>query len=316
MDALLVRLNQIFSSLVGSRLTYVPLAQIDVETWGADELAAIAGRASGAPPYLTDQQGRSIGFPVRDPQNALAGLAIVSEWRLADSRRVFDLADFAAALIERRLSGTNDQGEVLRRTEEHLQMQTMPKNVIPLRRNRLPQSEHLWPVPPPPKINAPSLMIQVKPGFPVQQFASEVHSRTERWAFVAWTDLPHDSLDSRETWKQLGAITLFIEDLTQLSLERQAQLAAFVRSLPSEETPLILAAIHEDPDVLEERGDLDAGLRAALTYARMPWNPQDNDSLTIRKSMRLLIDGRAPEQETRFVPFHKSLIDDDQPTMH
>lgn len=316
MDELLVRLNQIFSSLVGSRLAFVPITQIDVETWGVDELAAMAGSTAGAPAYVKDQEGRSIGFPVRDAQNALAGLAVVSNWRPADSRRVFDLAELAASLIARRLTGQTDRVETLRHAEEHFQLQTNPKNVIPLRRTRLPQTEHLWPVPPPPKFNATSLLIQVKRGFPVHQFASEVHSRTERWAFLSVSDLPEDAFESRETLKQLGAITLFIENLAMLPLEHQAKLAEYLRTVPTEDTPMILAAIQDDPDELEARNKLDPALRSALAYARMPWNPQDTDAATIRKSLRLMIDGRAPEAETHFVPFHQSLLEDEQPTVH
>ncbi len=315
MDELLSRLNQIFSGLVGSRLAFVPLAQLDVEAWGADELAAIAGNAAGAPPYVKDQGGRSIGFPVRDAQNGLAGLAIVSEWRPADSRRVFDLADLAATLIARRLTDQGERVEILRRTEEHCELQLKPRNVIPMRR-RPSEADHLQPIQPPPVINATSLLIQVKEGFPARRFASEIHSRSGRWAFLTSDDMPDDAFESRETLKQLGGITLFIENLAELPLERQARLAEYLRAVPTDETPLILAAIKEDPDLLVGRGSLDPGLRAALAYARMPWNPQDGDAATIRKSMHLLVDGRAPEAETRFVPFHRDFLDDESPTMH
>lgn len=321
MDELLARLNQIFSSLVGSRLTFVPLAQLDIELWGVDELAAIAGNATGAPAYVKDQEQRRIGFPVRDRQNGLAGLAIVSDWRLADSKRVFELADFASSLIAHRLSGHDETAERLKRAEEHFALQsaeirTTAKNVIPLRRTRLPQAEHLWPVPPPPKINAPSLMIQVKPGFPILRFVTEVHDRTERWAFVSLTDLPSDTWESRETFKSLGAITIFVENLKALDLERQKLIASYLRSVPKDDAPLLLVAIEEEPDRLEERGLLDPELRATLVYARMPWNPQDNDTTTVRKSMRLLVDGRPPTADTRFVPFRREMIDDEKPTVH
>jgi hypothetical protein len=87
--------------------------------------------------------------------------------------------------------------------------------------------------------------------------------------------------------------------------------------MPTDESPLIVAGADEEPELLEERGLLHETLRCLLAHARIPWNPQDNDNATVKKTIRLLIEGGAQAPaETRFVPFHALYLDEETPTVH
>lgn len=320
MSELVARLDGIFKGLFGVQLEYIAADQIQSADWDLAGLSAYLRNEIATPPFIRDITAKRIGLPIRCHGN-FAGLAILVGGDTIDIQRVLELADLATAMLERELeTNSNSTVESLRQTEEHMELQRGHENVIPLRPARkqvttirddfeiLQESDEVYPL--------RSMLISSSSGFPFQRVAFAIHAQAARWAFVSINDLPADAFDSIEAFQKLGAITVFIEDLACISPERQQKLVEFLHQEPSVESPLVIAAVTEEPDQLVAAGLLADGLRAKLVLLRLPWNPQDTDSATVRKTLRIVNEGRTLHAETRFVPFHADFLDPDQPTVH
>ncbi len=324
MNDLVARLDGIFLGLLGCRLQFVPAGEIAEQDWHDTDLArvkhgssAFAGATSGsAEQFIQDKTSNRIAFPIRQ-FGVFAGLAVVNDWKTAEQARLIQLAEFMMALMGHELERDGDRQQTLRQTEVQLELQREDSNVIRLRpfaRNQVVRLDTAFYTPAPAQV--PSLLIQHSAGFPLQRVAFETHSRTARWAFVSSRDLPADIFDSVETFKSIGAVTLFIEDLTSLSPERQQNLRNYLTTFEANEIPLVIAGISENPEHLVAAGVLDDGLCRRLVYCHLPWNPQDRISITVRKCVHLLVDGKKWPPTNHFVPFHSSYHDTDKPPVH
>ncbi len=324
MNDLVARLDGIFLGLLGCRLQFVPVDQITEQEWNDEDLARLKQDAEGAgsagasttKQFIHDKSQNRIAFPVRQ-SGTFAGLAVVNDWKTAEKPRLLELAEFMTALMSHELERDGDRQQTLRRTEVEMELQRENTNVIRLRpfaRNQVVRLDTAFYSPTPAQV--PSLLLQHADGFPLQRVAFETHSRTARWAFISLTDLPIDIFDSVENFKSIGAVTLFIEDLTTLSLERQQNLRDYMATIESNEIPLIIAGVSENPEHLIAAGVLDDGLCRRLVYNHLPWNPQDKISITVRKCVHLLVDGKKWPPTTHFVPYHSNYHDPEKPPVH
>ena len=311
MESLIQRLEKIFLGQFGCRLTFLADNDIQVSDWDKNGLLDLR---NGHSLFVRDVNGKRMGFAVHT-KGEFAGLAIVSDIKGEESERLMDLAGFAVAMLEEEVTNKNNKPEILQRAEENMILQDSKKNVVPFRPLR--PMEDPFSVLPTPKSTVMSTLVVAKEGFPFQRLGIDVHVRSGRVAFLPVKDLVAGSLDSVEAIKDLGSITIFVENIASLPMQQQAQLASFLGSQPDEDLPIILACTTETIEDLLVDGKLDKELAKQLMTVRIPWNPQDTDSATVKKAVRIVIDGAdSVKPDTRFVPFHAKFLDEDQPTFH
>jgi len=321
MHELLGRLNIVFKGFTGCRIDYVPAAKLNFQDWPLLDLEGVQIAPQDRAAYIKSVNGDRLGFVVLN-EGVFSGLIVVSNWQASDARRLFDLADLATSMIERQISGRADelitQVDGLKKAEENLTLQRGFGNVIPLSRAKQPLIDESWSADTAAsELVVSPLLLQVHAGFPIHRLALELHERSQRFAFLALNQMPKHELETSAQFAALGPVTLYIEDLSMLSLERQRELAKLLSVSQGDETPLVISAISNDKDLLIETGLLDQELAGLLVHTRLPWNPQDSDASTVRRSVRLIIEGEgAVPATTRFVPFHQSYHNDDNPTMH
>jgi hypothetical protein len=313
MEKLIQRLEKIFLGQFGCRLTFLADNDLVLADWDRQGLNDLR---RGHTLFVRDTSGKRIGFAVHK-KTGFAGLAVVSEIKGDENERLIDLAGFAVALLEDEvMNDTQNKPTILKRAEENLIVQENKKNIVPLRPTRS-LIDDPFTVVPEIKSTITSTLIMSKDGFPFQRLAVDVHVRSGRVALLSPKDLAADALSSVQAIRELGSITLFIEDITKVSVEQQALLAEYLQGEVSEDTPVLLVCATGIIEDMIIDGKLNKDLSTNMMCVRIPWNPQDTDSMTVKKAVRIVIDGaESVKPETRYVPFHPKFLDEDQPTFH
>lgn len=73
----------------------------------------------------------------------------------------------------------------------------------------------------------------------VLKVAHQIHETEKRWGFVPFTEL-NIKLEDIEDLKKLGAMTIFIKNLTELNLQQQEIIAAYLEQVSGPEYPLVI----------------------------------------------------------------------------
>jgi len=89
-------------------------------------------------------------------------------------------------------------------------------------------------------LNFPFL-IESRTADDIFKMAFEIHTRTTRYAFLPIEDISPHAFDSAEGLCGLGAITIFISDITQLNFELQNKLVSYYASARDRDCPQIIA---------------------------------------------------------------------------
>lgn len=71
--------------------------------------------------------------------------------------------------------------------------------------------------------------------------ALEIHSRSGRLAFLPATDLSPSAFESAETFKNLGPLTIFVQEVSKLTFEQQNALVAYYALARDKDCPQIIA---------------------------------------------------------------------------
>lgn len=112
----------------------------------------------------------------------------------------------------------------------------------------------------------------------LHRYAIDVHAKEQRWAFVNLNDLKVGMVDSFESLKDLGNVTLFIEDLGQLSIEQQIKLAEYLARSKNIEphssqiksaSPMVIAGIYEPMANLIARRVILPTLLQLFSYSKL-----------------------------------------------
>jgi hypothetical protein len=74
------------------------------------------------------------------------------------------------------------------------------------------------------------------------KMALEIHTRTNRYAFLSLEDINPSTLESPEGIHALGSVTLFIQDITVLTFAQQQQILNYYNSLRDKDSPQFVAA--------------------------------------------------------------------------
>lgn len=148
-----------------------------------------------------------------------------------------------AATFETILGAIDDmksRGEGLARLENRLQtaMEETPSNVIPLRRTQGRGSEMNLPKRKRWTLRLDCLIEGADP-LEIHKMASELHDQSSRYAFVNYQDLDKNERLMPSELLELGAITLFVPNVLELSRSEQ-QVLKYIASLATEERPLMM----------------------------------------------------------------------------
>ena len=324
-NEVITKLNRIIDGLMGVKinLAFRKADELSASDWRADDLALFSERPDSAPSYIEDSTSRSYGFPV-NLQGSFAGLAVVEGWTGVRPRQLVLLAELVTSMLERGLAD-EERRERLRTIEERLlSMDKNASNVIALRPSRFGKVLQITDngkqaVPGATPLTSLPLLIETKKGFPLHRIAVEIHQLSNRWALVNLADLPKEVLDTREGLKDLGAISLFIPDLSKLSMEQQAKLAEYLATKPGLDMPHVIAGL-PTPEAEEIQVVLPL-LLEQFCLSQLQWTDKTPEEISrnfIHASLEHLLEvARETVKEGEYyLPFHVQHLDPEHPSWH
>ncbi len=323
------RMNRIFESVLGCTLEFQPTEELNAEIWAAGDLAACRSGRPGLPQYVESLQADSFGFPINH-DGQFAGFVVVHGMKEARPKKLLLLAELVSMVLEYGLK-QEDRRERLRLIEERLflmdEKMNSNSNIIPLRPARfekvleVTELDFETEVPASPLVTVP-LLLQVDPTFPLHRVALEIHNMSRRWAFLNLTDLPSDILKSKDGLAQLGAITLFISDLSKLSTEEQIRLAEYLASKPGDDAPQVIAGVIENVEQLELSGRLMAHLTEHFMVSKLEFTSKSSSQVTselVEASLQHICDQMRETHAVgdHVIPFHIQYFqNEEQSTVH
>ena len=333
MTDLIPKINKILKGFMGEhvRLEYQPAKALVEQQWVGLNLTT----AEALPSVLENQADGSFAFPIVT-DGALQGLAVVKGWMGSRPNQLVEIAGLLTDVLE---FGSRDEIRLdkLRSLEEKLVVMKGADNVIPLRPSRLAQvrkqiveleeleafqAKSLQNEMPKEaqELSSMPVLIQVQPGFPLHPVAVELHEVSGRWAMLSLSDLPADTLSSRESIKELGNLTLFIKDLAALTTEQQIKLGEYLAIKPDADMPQIIAGITASPKELIEGGKVLAHLFEL--FCLMQWSEKETEGVTtgtITASLRNMLKPTGKKEHVvgqHVIPFNARYFDPDHPTVH
>ena len=317
------KLNRILDGLMGVKLSlqFQAVDELSNDQWKDGDLQLLQERPDHSPQYIEDGTGRTYGFPV-NLQGKFAGLAVIQGWNGASPRQLVLLAELITSLLERGLRD-EEKRERLRVIEERLiLMSNSSSNVIPLRPARfgkvLQLTDNELPQAPRKELRTPlttmPILIETAKNFPLHRIAVEIHQLSNRWALVNLSDLPSEILESRESLKELGGISLFIKDLSALTIAQQLKLTEYLATKPSSDMPHVIAGMTV-LDEGEERVILPQ-LLDQFCLSQLQWTDKTPEEITknfIHASLEHLyeVSREHMKQGEYFMPFHIQHLDPD-----
>jgi hypothetical protein len=330
MTETILKLNRILQGLVSCELEFQPATELSAQEWNSRELALVRVNEEGAPQFLEGESTGAVGFPV-NVQGSFAGLAVVRGLQGARSAQLMQLAELLTHVLESSMT-RSERGDDLRVIEERIRVleseNGTDKKVVQLRRARLQEEltvddipETAEPIDSP--VTSTPLLIETKPGFPLQRIALEIHQMSQRWAFLSLESLSPTIFESREELKELGGITIFIEDLTKLSSTQQLRLAEYLSTKPGKDLPQVVAGITEANAKLRADGRLLPRLIDLFCISEINWSEKTGTQVTsemIEASLRFIIEKtravEAVEAPMHALTMNVREIGSTSPTMH
>lgn len=259
MTQLTKRLNRIFDNVMGCKLTYQLADEVSDSQFPAVEIAALRANLTEAPQYIEGLNAQTFGFPI-SVRGSFSGLVVVEELEGARPQKLMMMAELLTMVLENGLR-QEDRKERLRLIEERLSLMDEDSNVIPLRPARYGRvlqvvDTHMESEMGPSPVVTTPLLLETEASFPLSRVAIEIHHESKRWALLNIEDLAPDALNSRESIEQLGGLTLFIRDLSNLTTVQQLKLAEYLAAKPTEDMPHIIAGVNQPAQDLIQAGRL------------------------------------------------------------
>jgi hypothetical protein len=329
MTELMGKLNRLFDNILGCSVEFFPAENFNemlgADSWNADDIATLRGPVAGLPKYIESDESNAFGFPV-NIQGKFAGLAVVRGFQNAKHSRLMLLAELMTMMLE---SGfrSEDRKDRLRMIEERIALLDENSNVIPLRParygrvmevNEMQVEAEAVKTP----VTTTPLLLESSASFPLQRIAIEIHQMSDRWAMVGANDLPAEVFASRESLKELGNVTIFIRDLTTLTINQQLKLAEYLGSQPGLDMPHVIAGINTNALELEAAGLLLPHLTRAFTSVKLQWTDKPAEQITrdlINATIQHIMS--SAKQNTHavgdhFIPFHIQYFQNDENHAH
>jgi hypothetical protein len=323
------KINRILEGLMSCQLEFRPAGELVSGDWNLSELELRLDHESDVSPrFIECESSGDFGFPIH-VDGSFAGLAVVKGNNGMKSERLVALADLLSEILQQQLH-QQDRGVSTSALEERMKVLQFSddeeSNVIQIRPTRLERvremiamleedaaaSTTIVDATSNPKTSLP-LLIDANIEFPMQRLAIELHEASGRWAMLPLEDLASDILDSRESLKSLGGMTLFVRDLASLSEQKQTKLAEYLSTLPSGEMPHVIAGRSEGfilPRLLNlfcvTRLDLSAEVTRPQLEAAVTEILENARRTTVSKSAN----------SVNMAPVHSMYFDPDQTTVH
>ena len=309
MPDLFAKLKHIFTGLTDCQLEFVPDFAILSTQWNAQDLHLLRTNRADRPTYIQGDADGTFGFPVT-LQGAFAGLVIISGWQGANPAQILQLAEFLTLVLESSFE-RSERATNLRTLHERLQLVDLQNNVVPLRPTRLREEfdiQKIYRLPEKPvsldmALSKLSLLIEIPDGFPLHRIAHEIHEMSARWAFVALENLAPDILESVDSLKALGGVTLYIANLGSLTATQQTHLAQYLAIQPTEEMPQIVAGLTMPIESARAEGRVLTRLLDSFCISRLDWTERTGKQVTsdlIDASLRFILERARESALMRF----------------
>lgn len=123
----------------------------------------------------------------------------------------------------------------------------------------------------------------------IPRMARNIHDISERWAYLKFSDVEGE-LKSVEDFKSLGPMTLFIEDILQLSPEKQDLLLSYLSdSIPSQE-PLVIVGASTPVEDLEHQEMVSSSLGKILKAHRLEVERLPRDPKLLEETLEFMLE--------------------------
>jgi hypothetical protein len=123
----------------------------------------------------------------------------------------------------------------------------------------------------------------------IPRVAQNVHEFTERWAYLKFSDIA-SQVKTAEDIRVLGNLTLFIEDVLQLSPDQQEILyQAISQSSPAEE-PLLLIGCTSTVEDLESQAMIHPGLAKLMKAHRIEIERLPRDPKLFQETLEIMLE--------------------------
>lgn len=117
-----------------------------------------------------------------------------------------------------------------------------------------------------------SFLIEAPLAAPTRELALEIHRFSRQMFFLPLEALGMEGLKTVDDLVDLGALTLYIDDLTRIDLRTQSVLAKYFKEVPAESRDLkLVAVIRSDIFMAMEAGLLNAELVTVLNGNLVTW---------------------------------------------
>ncbi|MEZ0392479.1 MAG: hypothetical protein ACAH59_09700 [Pseudobdellovibrionaceae bacterium] len=133
------------------------------------------------------------------------------------------------------------------------------------------------------------LCLQAKNPHLIPRLAQNIHEVAERWAFLKFSDI-QDQVKTPADLKSLGALTLLIEDILNLSPEMQDILhLALADGSPADE-PLLLIGCTTPVEELQAQGMLHPGLAKIMKVHRLEVERLPRDPKLMQETLEIMLE--------------------------
>ncbi len=245
------RLSGVVEKQFGCKLDYEPIDAI-THDHGSSSETFYTDLRKGEPVSAGDW----VFFPVF-VSGDLAGAARIPNRDEITHRTLSYLHSVIRMVIESRLTNS-DHVELLQELEQNLREQTENKGAAagiqsavsaptPIRPDNVVRfrdyQDNPFPLPKRPTTRPLnfSFLIESRSSEDIFKMALEIHSRSGRFAFLPFRDLSPAALDSADSFKSLGPLTVFVADITTLTFDQQRALVTFYTSARDKDGPQIVA---------------------------------------------------------------------------
>lgn len=141
-----------------------------------------------------------------------------------------------------------------------------------------------------PNFSTALILLESKNPHTISRIAIHIHEISGRWAFLKYAEIK-DSFQSLQEIREMGALTLFIEDLLLLSPHEQEIIAKV--NLTAQNEPLILIGCSSDFDELMQKKMINERLARILNASRIELNRMPQDFSQMRMAVDITLDRQA-----------------------
>ena len=133
------------------------------------------------------------------------------------------------------------------------------------------------------------ILIEANPAAPTREFALELHDLAERQFFLSLTDLDPNTLRSRQDFRDLGAMTLFIPDVSKVPMRLQKLIAELIDSDGDKLKIKFIAVSHADIHSMVQVGLVDSLFAEMIQGGFLKWPAQLESSGSIHEVLEKLL---------------------------